>query len=67
MHKISPNIIIKDRLFSKSITKWETLDSLIYVIRIITKILIILVLISLGSCTIIYEMVIITTTPYVRL
>jgi hypothetical protein len=66
MHKISPNIIIKDRLFSKSITKWETLDGLIYVIRIITRILIILVLISLGSCIIIYEMVVITTIPYLH-
>jgi hypothetical protein len=66
MHKISPNIIIKDRLFSKSITKWETLDSLICVIRIYTRILIFLVLINLGSYTIIYEMVVITTTPYLH-
>jgi hypothetical protein len=66
VHKESPNISIKDRLFSKSITKWETLDSLIYEIRIITRILIIQVLISISTCTFIYEMVVITTTQYLH-
>jgi hypothetical protein len=60
VHKIKPNINIGDRLFSKSITKRKTLDNLIYETMIITRILI---LVSVSTCTIINESVVITTDP----